>query len=113
MTRAELCAEWQRRKAEALETGATAPVAKLANVILDQLERLDGHDGTARLMTTADAATVLRVSKKTIRGWCGKGRFPGATKTSGRSGDWRIPSSDVYTLAGAEPKRKPQLLRTC
>ena len=36
MTRAELCAEWQRRKAEALETGATAPVAKLADVILQQ-----------------------------------------------------------------------------
>ena len=112
MTRAELCAEWRRRKAEALETGATAPVAKLANVILDQLERLDGHDGAARLMTTADAATMLRVSRKTIRAWCGQRRFPGATKTSGRNGDWRIPSSDVYTLAGAERKRKPQLLRT-
>ncbi len=111
MTRAELRAEWQRRKAEALETGATAPVAKLADVILQQLETLDGHDAV-RLMTTAEAATVLSVSEKTIRGWCGFRRFPGATKTSGRNGDWRIPASDVYTLAGVERKQKPQLLRT-
>ena len=111
MTRAELRAEWQRRKAEALETGATAPVAKLADVILQQLEQLDGHDAV-RLMTTSEAATVLSVSEKTIRGWCGRRRFPGATKTSGRNGDWRIPASDVYTLAGAERKQKPQLLRT-
>ena len=110
MTRAELRAEWQRRKAEALETGATAPVAKLADVILQQLERLDGYD-TVRLMTTAEAATVLSVSEKTIRGWCGLRRFPGATKTSGRNGDWRIPASDVYTLAGVERKQKPELLR--
>ena len=82
VTRAELCAEWQRRKAEALETGATAPVAKLADVILQQLEALDGRDAV-RLMTTAEAATVLSVSEKTIRGWCCRRRFPGATKTSG------------------------------
>ncbi len=110
MTRAELRAEWQRRKAEALETGATAPVAKLADVILQQLETLDGHDAV-RLMTTAEAATVLSVSEKTIRSWCGRRRFPGATKTSGRNGDWRIPASDVYTLAGVERKQKPELLR--
>ncbi len=112
MTQAELRAEWQRRKAEALETGATAPVAKLADVILHQLERLDGHDDAVRLMTTAEAATVLSVSEKTIRGWCGRRRFPGAAKTSGRNGDWRIPASDVYTLTGVERKQKPQLLRT-
>ena len=110
MTLADLRAEWQRRKAEALETGATAPVAKLAAVILQQLEALDGHDAV-RLMTTAEAATVLSVSEKTIRGWCGRRRFPGATKTSGRNGDWRIPASDVYTLAGVGRKRKPELLR--
>ena len=111
MTRAELLSEWQRRKAEALETGATAPVAKLADVILHQLERLDGHNDAVRLMTTAEAGTVLSVSEKTIRGWCSRRRFPGATKTSGRKGDWRIPASDVYTLAGVERKRKPELLR--
>ena len=43
MTRADLIADWQRRKAEALETGTTAPVAKLADVVLRQLEELDGH----------------------------------------------------------------------
>ncbi len=112
MTRAELRAEWQRRKAEALETGATAPVAQLADVFLRQLEQLDGHDSAVRLMTTAEAATVLSVSEKTIRSWCGRRRFPSATKTSGRNGDWRIPASDVYTLAGVERKQKPQLLRT-
>ncbi len=112
MTRAELRAEWQRRKVEALETGATAPVAKLADVILQQLETLDGHDnGVARMMTTAEAAKVHSVSEKTIRGWCGLRRFPGATKTSGRNGDWRIPASDVYTLAGVKRKQKPELLR--
>ena len=71
MTRAELLSDWQRRKAEALETGATAPVAKLADVILQQLDQLDSHDkGVARLMTTAEAATVFSVSEKTIRSWC-------------------------------------------
>ena len=112
MTRAELRADWQRRKAEGLQTGATAPVAKLADVILQQLTQLDGLDkGVTRLMTTAEAANVFSVSEKTIRGWCRRRRFPGATKTSGRKGDWRIPASDVYTLAGVKLKQKPELLR--
>ena len=111
MTQAELVAEWQRRKAEALETGTTAPVAKLADVILRQLEELDGCSKAGRMMTTAEAAAVLRVSEKTARAWCGRRRFPGACKTSGRNGDWRIPASDVYALVGVKPKRsKPELL---
>ncbi len=113
MTSAEIRADWQRRKVEALETGATAPVAKLADVILQQLETLDGNDkSVTRLMTTAEAAKVFSVSDKTIRGWCRRRRFPGATKTSGPTGDWRIPASDVYTLAGVKRKQKPELLRT-
>ncbi len=87
-------------------------MSMLADVILHQLEHLDGHDDAVRLMTTAEAATVFSVSEKTIRGWCRRRRFPSATKTSGRKGDWRIPASDVYTLAGVKRKQKPGLLRT-
>ncbi len=111
MTRAELVAEWQRRKAEALETGTTAPVAKLADVILRQLEELDGYASQERLMTTVEAAALLSVSGKTVRAWCCGRRFPGAIKTSGRNGDWRIPASDVYKLASVKRKDlKPELL---
>ena len=111
MNRAELVADWQRRKAEALEAGTTAPVAKLADVILRQLNDLDGCGNPARMMTTAEAATVLSVSEKTVRAWCCRRRFAGACKTSGQSGDWRIPASEVYELAGVKRKRsKPELL---
>ena len=77
MTRAELLAEWQRRKAEALETGSTAPVAKLADVILKQLDHLGyddtrnaaiGGNGTTpdRLLTAADIAERMKVSKRYV-----------------------------------------------
>ena len=106
----ELVAEWQRRKAEALETGTTAPVAKLADVILRQLQTLDGYP-TGRVITTAEASSILSVSEKTVRAWCCRRRFPGANKTSGRNGDWRIPASDVYQLAGVKRKgTKPELM---
>lgn len=40
--------------------------------------------------TTGDAATILGVSKETIRRMCDTGRFPDAHKTNGKH--WRIPS---------------------
>jgi hypothetical protein len=104
MNRADLLAVWQRRLTEAELVDATAPVARIYQVCIDEVRRLDGNANGQHMMSTKDAGKVLGVASRTVARYCKAGRFPGARKTSEDSGDWRIPSDEVYAEIG--PNRK-------
>jgi predicted DNA-binding transcriptional regulator AlpA len=117
MTKAELLEDLQRRKAEAAQVGASAPIAQILDLVIAQLDRLDGVDGSPRLVRVQTAAVTLGLSPATIRRMCQGGRFPGAMKTSGDRGDWRIPAGEVYAALRvpgpirARGRRTPRLLQ--
>ena len=113
MTKAELIEMYERRRAEAAQTGAMAPLAKVYRVVLDELGGLDGVDVT-EFVGTAQASKVWGVSSKTAAKWLKDGRCPGAHKTSGKNGEWRIPTREVHALNGARaaaPSTRPRLWR--
>ena len=47
-------------------------------------------------MTVDEIAEIFKVQRETVRDWIAEGKFPNAIKL-GRA--WRIPRSDVVTLA--------------
>lgn len=104
MKLAELVAEYERRRLEARRHGATAPLATIYGVVLDELRSVDGHASPDRMMDTGEAARVLSLAPKTVARWAAAGRFPGARKTS-EGGEWRIPARAVYEAAGSPPSR--------
>lgn len=108
----ELVEEYERRQAAAARHGATAPLAKVYRIVLEELRAVDGTENGGRRVTTSEAADLISVSAKTIRRWANDGRFPGARKTS-KAGEWRIPVRDVYAAAGrdVEQERIPKLWR--
>lgn len=101
MTRADLMREWEARRLEAERHGATAPLARVYRIVLEELRALDSTPALDRLMTTLEAGRVLGVAPKTVAKWAVEGRFVGATKTS-EGGEWRLPSRSVYELAGGQ-----------
>ena len=109
MTLQELVLEFERRRAEAAQHGATAPIAAVYAIVLEELRRLDGTESVVRWMSTREAAAVLAVHTRTVARWCKDGRFPGATKTSDLTGRWRIPAGEVYNQAGDHKKATPRL----
>ncbi len=112
MTVSELLEAYQRRHKEALEVGATAPVAKLYRTVIEDLKGLNGTPTASRLLNTSDAAGLLGVKRKTVAKWAREGRLRGAMKTSG-DGVWLIPSASVYALGSParEPVKTPRLWR--
>jgi excisionase family DNA binding protein len=99
---AELIARIEERARLADLTGSVAPVANVCRLFIRELGQLDGLETAGRWLDTAEAADVLGVSEKTVRRWCGDGRFPSARKTSGDTGEWRIPAAEVYRQPGHE-----------
>lgn len=101
----DLIEDLERRRAEAARIGATAPVSKLYGRILEELRQVDGTPNGGRFVGTGEAAEILGVSRKTVRRWCNPNdpRLPGARKTSGEDGVWRIPLKEVYREVGVDP----------
>ena len=99
MTLDELTTHYEQRRAEAERHAATAPLATVYALVLEDLRSLDGVAISDRMMTTAEAAAVLTVAPKTVAKWTAEGRFEGARKTSG-AGQWRLPARSVYAQAG-------------
>lgn len=106
----DLLAEYERRREQAAAIGATAPVAKLYERVISELAAVDGVPDTARLMDTAEAAHVLGREAVTVARMCGRGEFEGAHKTSGATGEWRIPAKSVYAKLRPERKRTLKLV---
>jgi len=92
---------WERRRAEALEHGYSAPASKVYEVVIDELKALDGETD-ARFVNTEEAAKIAGCAPKTVAKWAKEGRLSGAVKTSQKdgkkTGEWRIPAASVYAL---------------
>lgn len=101
MTLADLVAEYGKRRLEAEQHGATAPLAKVYGLVLADLQALDGVATADRFVGTAEAARILNVAPKTVARWAADERFHGARKTSD-GGEWLIPLRAVYEDAGRD-----------
>lgn len=99
-TLAELLAEYERRRMHADRTGATAPVWAVYDLVIEELERVAGD--ISEDLTTADVAGLLKVCPTTVARKAAAGAFPGARKTSGETGDWRIPREAVEAFRRGE-----------
>ena len=64
--------------------------SEVRRAVLELLHDIDGQAATDRV-TCFEAARYLGISATTVQRWCKRGRFPGAEKTSGETGEWRIP----------------------
>lgn len=96
MTLAELLARFERRKVEAETLEATAPVAKVYALVLEELREVDGVPAIEAKVNTTTAGEVAGVDRSTIAKRCAEGWYPNAEKTSsGQGGEWRIPLSDL------------------
>jgi len=59
-------------------------------------------DQTTRMLTTAEAASVLSVTERRVQAMIRAGRLPNAVK-AGR--DWLIPESDIESVKVRKPGR--------
>lgn len=88
----ELLDVYRRRREEAKKLEARADLAAVYGVVIAELEDLDVV-GPDRMLTVGEVAELEGVADTTIRRRCKAGRYKGAEKTSGETGDWRIPAS--------------------
>ena len=107
----ELMTDFERRRIEADRHGATAPLATVYALVLEELRALDGGAIPDRMMGTAEAADVLALAPRTVARWSSQGRFEGARKTSA-GGEWRLPARSVYSQMGVRKgKAEPAIIR--
>lgn len=66
------------------------------------LEKEIDYHGT---YSTSEVAEIMGVSDQTIRRWCEKGKFSGATKTKG--GHWRIPRK-YFKITPEQARRRKE-----
>ena len=95
------------RRADCARLRAHVDGAALLDEVLALLEDVDGRPaiGADGDLTTAEAGELLGRAARTIERACRAGEFPSAYRTSGASGDWRIPPGDVeaYRRTRAKP----------
>lgn len=99
MTRQELLARLAAQRADAARLRRQADESALLDDVIALVEQLDGRDiHQGRDLTTREVAEELGLDNITIERYCRTNRFPGAYKTSGETGDWRIPPAalDVF-----------------
>jgi len=98
MGRTDLVERYQRMADDAKLTGSMAPLDRVYLQVVRDLKALTGLSGLDALLTGKAAAKRLGVAPCTVADWCKDGRLPGARKTSGKTGEWRIPESSVQAL---------------
>lgn len=102
MSVAELIEVYERRRAEADRVRATAPLADVYRMVIEELRDLESGKASGRWLSAAEAAQILGVDRKTVAIWAAQGRFPGATKARA-TGDWSLPVAGVFAQKGAGP----------
>ena len=75
--------------------GKIAEALKEVRELLAREPRHPGEDTPDSLHTTREAALWEGVSQKTIARRCIRGEYPGAIRTNGKGGHWRIPGSAI------------------
>lgn len=59
------------------------------------------------MLSTTDAAKLLRTSRDTVVRMCERGRLPGAEQLMGVGGHWRIPRTAVESFReSTRPKKR-------
>lgn len=102
----ELITEYERRRGEADQIEASAPVANIYAQVLGELRGLEAGDVPGRMMSTEEAGRLLGIGRAAVAKRCTSGELEGAQKTSGDSGRWRIPARSVYAALGVAPRRR-------
>lgn len=107
----DFIADLEQRAHDADAMKSSAPVGATLRWVVRQLRELGGADLPDRMLTTEGAARILGVkSPRTVERWCREGRFDGAYRTSGDTGQWRLPSRSVYSGARQPKRTTPKLL---
>lgn len=91
---------------DAKAMGAQAPVARILESVVELIrEHLatepDGHMSEGCALSTGEVAEMEGVSRRTINNRCALGEYPGAYRTNGDRGHWRIPSSAIEARKSA------------
>jgi excisionase family DNA binding protein len=96
VTLREVLAQLAARRADYGRLRAHVEAAALLDDVIAILEGVDGREAAAgRDLTTREAAAVMGLDSRTVERYCRAGRLPGAFKTSGETGDWRVPSTAI------------------
>lgn len=105
----ELLETYRRRREEAEQHGSIGLIADFYAIVIGELEDLEAVSPEQKL-SAQEVAEIEGVTDTTIRRQCKAGKWPGAEKTSGETGEWRIPARLV--LRGGrdtKPKRRRPL----
>ena len=105
----DLIEKYQEMQAQAERLSSHGSLAAFCRMVLADVADLN-VPMLERSMKVEEAAKVLGVKPKTIRAWCRDEKFKGAFKTGKLAGDWRIPASAVYEMAGLRGKSRKQLV---
>ncbi len=97
VTLAELRSKLATRREDYARLRAHVDAAVLLGEVLELLERVDGTEtAPGRDLTTRETAALLGLANhRTVEQYCRAGRLPGAYKTSGETGDWRVPAAAI------------------
>ena len=100
MTLPEVLAQLAARRADYGRLRAQVEATALLDEVIAILERVDGTETAAgRDLTTRETAARLGLANhRTVEQYCRAGRLPGAYKTSGETGDWRVPAAAIETF---------------
>lgn len=109
MTLREVLAQLAARRADYGRLRAQVDAAALLGEVIEQLERVDGTETVGgRDLTTRETAELLGLANhRTVEHYCRAGRLPGAYKTSGETGDWRVPAAAIDAFRSRAGTRTP------
>ena len=97
MTLREVLTQLAARRADYGRLRAHVEASALLDDVISMLERVDGTEtASGHDLTTRRAAALLGLDNhRTVERYCRAGRLPGAYKTSGETGDWRVPAAAI------------------
>ena len=109
----ELIDRYERRRLEAVRLKASGLLAEAYSLFLEELRGLDGNASDGGYVNTRQASEILNLDSRTVARKAQRGEINGAMKTSGKSGEWRIPLGSLQAGSTPQPRsetRVPRLL---